>query len=130
MAVRTITCIAGVTGDWRHAGGGAAYDTRGFFTGNWPALLGDDLRAKKARGLAMTRLGEGLLEVTDPPVKALFVYGSNPAASVPHQNKIRRGLEREDLFTVVVEHFPNDTTAYADIVLPSTMQMKSVMAGL
>lgn len=124
MAVRTITCIPGVTGDWRHAGGGASYDTRGFFTGNWPALWGDDLRARENRGLAMTRLGEGLLEVGDPPVKALFVYGANPAASVPDQNKIRRGLEREDLFTVVAEHFPTDTTAYADIVLPSTMQVE------
>lgn len=124
MAVRTISCIAGVTGDWRHVGGGAAYDTRGFFAGNWSALWGDDLRTREPRGLAMTRLGAGLLEATDPPVKALFVYGSNPMASVPHQNKIRQGLERQDLFTVVAEHFPTDTTAYADIVLPSTMQME------
>ena len=53
----------------------------------------------------MTRLGEGLLEVDDPPVKALFVYASNPAASIPHQTKVLRGLARDDLFTVVVEHF-------------------------
>ena len=72
----------------------------------------------------MTRLGEGLLEVTDPPVKALFVYASNPAASVPHQTKIRRGLARPDLFTVVVEHFRTDTVDYADIVLPATMQLE------
>ena len=72
----------------------------------------------------MTRLGEGLLEVTDPPVKALFVYASNPAASVPHQTKIRRGLARPDLFTVVAEHFRTDTVDYADIVLPATMQLE------
>ena len=72
----------------------------------------------------MTRLGEGLLELDDPPVKALFVYASNPAASVPHQTKVRRGLARDDLFTVVVEHFLTDTARYADIVLPATMQIE------
>ncbi len=70
----------------------------------------------------MTRLGEALLELDDPPVDALFVYGSNPVVSAPHQGKIRRGLEREDLFTVVVEQFPTDTVDYADVVLPATMQ--------
>jgi anaerobic selenocysteine-containing dehydrogenase len=72
----------------------------------------------------MTRLGEGLLEVDYPPVKALFVYASNPAASVPHQTKVLRGLARDDLFTVVVEHFLTDTTRYADIVLPATMAIE------
>ena len=72
----------------------------------------------------MTRLGEGLLELDDPPVKALFVYASNPAASVPHQTKVLRGLARDDLFTVVVEHFLTDTARYADIVLPATMQIE------
>ena len=124
MAVRTITCIPGVTGDWRHPGGGAGYDTRGFFGVNWPALYRDDLRPAVTRALSMTRLGEGLLEVNDPPVKALFVYASNPLASVPHQTKIRRGLERPDLFTVVVEHFRTDTVEYADLVLPATMQIE------
>ena len=124
MAVRTITCIPGVTGDWRYPGGGAGYDTRGFFGLNWPALYRDDLRRPGTRTLTMTRLGEGLLELGDPPVKALFVYGSNPLASVPHQSKIRRGLERPDLFTVVSEHFRTDTVEYADIVLPATMQLE------
>jgi anaerobic selenocysteine-containing dehydrogenase len=70
----------------------------------------------------MSRLGEGLLETDNPPVKALFVYASNPAASIPHQTKVLRGLARDDLFTVVVEDFMTDTTRYADIVLPATMQ--------
>jgi anaerobic selenocysteine-containing dehydrogenase len=122
MAVRTITCIPGVTGDWRHAGGGVSYDTRGFYGLNWPALWRDDLRPGPARELHMTRLGEGLLEVDQPPVKALFVYASNPAASVPHQTRVLRGLARADLFTVVVDHFLTDTARYADIVLPATMQ--------
>ena len=124
MAVRTITCIPGVTGDWRYAGGGACYDTRGFYGVNWPALWRDDLRPRETRALHMTRLGEGLLDIENPPVKALFVYGSNPAASVPHQNKVLRGIAREDLFTVVADHFMTDTARYADIVLPATMAIE------
>jgi anaerobic selenocysteine-containing dehydrogenase len=124
MAVRTITCIPGVTGDWRYPGGGVCYDTRGFFGVNWAALWRDDLRPRQTRALSMTRLGEGLLEIDEPPVKALFVYASNPVASVPHQTKVRRGLARDDLFTVVVEHFMTDTARYADIVLPATMQIE------
>jgi len=122
MAVRTITCIPGVTGDWRHPGGGVAYDTRSCFKGNWAALWRDDLRPPGTRVLAMTRLGEALLELRDPPVRALLVYGSNPAASVPDQNKARRALAREDLFTVVIDHFQTDTADFADILLPATMQ--------
>jgi anaerobic selenocysteine-containing dehydrogenase len=124
MAVRTITCIPGVTGDWRHPGGGVCYDTRGFFGGDWAALYRDDLRPRETRALSATRLGEGLLELDTPPIKALFVYGSNPAVSIPDQTRVLRGLARDDLFTVVIEHFLTDTTRYADIVLPATMQIE------
>src|SRR5581483_4357620 len=124
MAVRTISCIPGVTGDWRYPGGGAGYDTRDFFRGNWAALWRDDLRQGPTRALSMTRLGEGLLEVEDPPVQALFVVASNPVASVPHQTKLRQGLAREDLFTVVVEHVRTDTVEYADLVLPATLAVE------
>ena len=124
MAVRTLSCIPGVTGDWRYPGGGVFYDTRGFFGMNWNALWRDDLRTRPARVLSMSRLGEGLLEIANPPVKMLFVYASNPVASIPHQTKVVRGLARDDLFTVVVEHFLTDTTRYADIVLPATMQIE------
>jgi anaerobic selenocysteine-containing dehydrogenase len=72
----------------------------------------------------MTRLGEGLLEVNDPPVRALVVYGSNPAASIPHQAKVLRGLARDDLFTVVIEHVLTDTARYADVILPATMPIE------
>ena len=124
MAVRTITCIPGVTGDWGYPGGGVFYDTRGFFGLNWPALGRDDLRPRETRALDMKRLGEGLLDIDNPPVKALFVYASNPAASVPDQAKVLLGLARIDLFTVVVEHFLTDTARYADIVLPATMALE------
>jgi anaerobic selenocysteine-containing dehydrogenase len=122
MAVRAITCIPGVTGDWRYPGGGAVYDTRGFFRGNWPALWRDDLRPVGTRRLSMTRLGEALLEVDNPPIASLLIYASNPVASVPDQGKVRRGLAREDLFTVVIDNFQTDTADYADLLLPSTMQ--------
>jgi len=124
MAVRTISCIPGVTGDWRYRGGGVLYDTRGFFGLNWAALWRDDLCSGQTRTLDMKRLGHALLETSNPPVQALLVYGSNPAASVPSQNKVFQGLARKDLFTVVVEHFLTDTTRYADIVLPCTMQIE------
>jgi anaerobic selenocysteine-containing dehydrogenase len=122
MAVRAVTCIPGVTGDWRHAGGGAVYDTRGFFKGNWARLWRDDLRPPGTRVIPMTRLGEALLERSDPPVRSLLVYDANPAASVPDQNKVRRALAREDLFTVVIDHFQTDTADFADLLLPATMQ--------
>jgi anaerobic selenocysteine-containing dehydrogenase len=122
MAVRTISCVPGVTGDWRYPGGGVFYDTRGFFGLNWNALWRDDLRPRQTRALDMKRLGEILLETDKPRVSTLFVYASNPAASVPNQNKVLRALARNDLFNVVIEHFLTDTARFADIVLPATMQ--------
>jgi anaerobic selenocysteine-containing dehydrogenase len=122
MALRTLACLPGVTGDWALRGGGLCYSTSGHFKLNLPGLVRIDLLPHPVRTLSMTRLGEGLLDVDDPPVKALFVIGANPVGSNPHQRKVRRGLAREDLFTVVLEHFLTDTTDYADIVLPATMQ--------
>ncbi|GAB2843603.1 molybdopterin oxidoreductase family protein [Actinoallomurus bryophytorum] len=122
MALRTLACLPGVTGDWALRGGGLCYSTSGHFKLNLPKLVRIDLLPHPVRTLSMTRLGEGLLDVGDPPVKALFVIGANPVGSNPHQRKVVRGLAREDLFTVVLEHFLTDTTDYADIVLPATMQ--------
>ena len=72
------------------------------------------------RVVNMNRLGRALLEYDDPPVQALFVYNSNPAATVPDQRRILRGLERDDLFTVVFEQVVTDTARYADVLLPAT----------
>ncbi|XVQ15160.1 molybdopterin-containing oxidoreductase family protein [Spirillospora sp. CA-255316] len=124
-ALRTLACLPGVTGDWARLGGGLVFSTSGHIRLNRGALYRDDLRPGGPgfrRVLSMSRLGEGLLEVDDPPVKALFVIAANPAGSTPHQNRVREGLSREDLFTVVLEQFPTDTADYADIVLPATMQ--------
>ncbi|NDU71354.1 molybdopterin-dependent oxidoreductase [Actinomadura sp. DSM 109109] len=121
-ALRTIAAIPAVTGDWARRGGGVAFSTSGQVKLDKAALWRDDLRPRPVRTLSMSRLGEGLLDVQDPPVKALFVIAANPAGSTPHQNRVRRGLAREDLFTVVLEQFPTDTVDYADVVLPATAQ--------
>jgi len=71
----------------------------------------------------MSQLGQALTEV-DPPVRALIVYNSNPGAIAPNQHRVVSGLKREDLFTVVLEHFQTDTADYADILLPATTQLE------
>ena len=119
MALRVLYAMPGVTGDWQYPGGGACYSTSGWYRGNMRALKRDDLLAQPVRTLSMTRMGEAL---ESGGVHALIVYGANPMASNPDQRRVRRGLEREDLFTVVMEQFPTDTVDYADIVLPATMQ--------
>ncbi|MCG5217817.1 molybdopterin-dependent oxidoreductase [Streptosporangium sp. KLBMP 9127] len=120
-ALRTIACIPGVTGDWRHPGGGVSYDTSPYAPLNVQPRY--DLLDQPVRKLTMTRLAEGL-EDTGNPVKCLWVYAANPLTSTPDQNRIRRALAREDLFTVVMEQFPTDTVDYADLVLPATMQIE------
>uniref|UniRef100_UPI0024571F40 molybdopterin-containing oxidoreductase family protein n=1 Tax=Nocardia wallacei TaxID=480035 RepID=UPI0024571F40 len=122
MALRTLACLPGVTGDWAIPGGGLHYSTTGHFKLNLPELVRFDLLPHPVRTLSQTRIGDGLLSVDDPPVKALFVIAANPVGSNPDQGRVRPGLSREDLFTVVLEHFPTDTVDYADIVLPATMQ--------
>jgi anaerobic selenocysteine-containing dehydrogenase len=127
MAVRTIACLPAVTGHWRRAGGGVQLSTSANFKFNTAALERPDL-SPPVRTINMIRLGEALTRpnagVGGPPVRAMVVYNSNPAAVAPDRNEVRRGMMREDLFTVVLEHFQTDTADYADIVLPATTQLE------
>ncbi|MBO0911484.1 MAG: molybdopterin-dependent oxidoreductase [Acidobacteria bacterium] len=122
MASRTISMLPLVTGSWKEIGGGFELSTSGAFqlAGLKRADLMQKSLGRPARILNMVELGKVLNEVDDPPVKALFVYGANPAAVCPNRNEVVRGLLRPDLFTVVHEQFLTDTTDYADVVLPAT----------
>jgi anaerobic selenocysteine-containing dehydrogenase len=123
-AVRAICAIPAVTGDWRHPGGGVLSLTWGHSP--VAAAYPPELPRPATRDVNMSRLAEALGEATDPPVKALVVMNANPAAATPAQLRVRDGLLREDLFTVVLEHWMTDTADYADIVLPATMQPEHV----
>jgi anaerobic selenocysteine-containing dehydrogenase len=125
MAVRTVMCLPAVTGAWRDAAGGALLSTSGAFPLNHDALERPDLiPSPRPRTLNMSSLGDVLTKTDDPPVRALYVYNSNPAAVAPDQRKVLEGFRREDLFTVVHEQFLTDTCDYADIVLPATTQLE------
>ena len=125
MSVRAVCMLPCLTGSWKDIGGGLQLSLSGAFQLNKDALQRPDLMYKSSLGRAartvnMVELGRALTQLTEPPVKALFVYNSNPAAVAPNHNLVVRGLLRPDLFTVVHEQFFTDTTDYADIVLPAT----------
>jgi anaerobic selenocysteine-containing dehydrogenase len=123
MATRAIAMLPCIIGSLKEVGGGIHLSTSGAFDLNKDALRRPDLRPqglKPSRIVNMVELGKALNTLSDPPLKALFVYSSNPAAVCPNHNEVVRGLKRPDLFTVVHEQFFTDTTDYADIVLPAT----------
>jgi molybdopterin guanine dinucleotide-containing S/N-oxide reductase-like protein len=125
MAMRAVTMLPCITGAWKHLGGGIQLSTSGAPKINEDALTRPDLMkkspaARATRVVNMSSLATALTKLDDPPVKAVFVYNSNPAAVAPNHNEVIRGFKREDLFTVVHEQFLTDTTDYADIVLPAT----------
>jgi anaerobic selenocysteine-containing dehydrogenase len=124
MATRAIAMLPCVIGSWKEVGGGLQLSTSGAYGLNNASLELPDLMEKSlgrdARTINMVELGKALNDLNDPPVKALFVYNSNPAAVCPNHNDVIRGLIRADLFTAVHEQFFTDTTDYADIVLPAT----------
>jgi len=125
LAVQAISLLPALTGSWKEVGGGFQLSTSHAYRLNREALERADLQqlsplGRPARLVNMSQLGSALQQVSDPPVKALVVYNSNPAAVAPDQNSVLRGLRREDLFTVVLEQTQTDTADYADILLPAT----------
>jgi anaerobic selenocysteine-containing dehydrogenase len=126
IAYRTIACIPALAGSWRHRGGGLAYIPTGMFgVLDEQRLQRPHLRTTPARSLNMSRLGEALTDpATDPPVAALIVWNSNPAAIAPDQERVLEGLRRDDLFTIVCEQFMTDTAAHADVIFPATTQLE------
>ena len=128
-AARAVCMLPLLTGAWKYKGGGLQLSTSGSFPFNDKALQMPELMqasplGRAARVVNMSLLGQALTTLGSkaedgPPVKALFVYNSNPAAIAPNQNDVLRGMLREDLFTVVHEQFFTDTADYADVLLPA-----------
>ena len=124
-AVRAISLLPAVTGAWDDVGGGCLLSTSGTFsTLDFAAVQRPDLSPAGTRTINMSSLGLALTQVDDPPVKAMVVYNSNPGAIAPDRENVLTGLRREDLFTVVLEHFQTDTADYADVLLPATTQLE------
>jgi anaerobic selenocysteine-containing dehydrogenase len=126
MTCRTLACLPALTGAYAHEHGGALLSSGGAFGFDFAAAERPDLMpAPTPRVINMIQLGRTLTDPhMAPPVKALYVYSSNPAAVCPDQSRVVQGLVREDLFTVVHEQVLTDTAHYADIVLPATTSME------
>ncbi len=124
-ATRAVAALPALVGSWREVGGGLQLSTSQAFQVNRASLEMPELQrrsplGREARIVNMSELGKALTQLNDPPVKAMVVYNSNPASIAPNQNLVVAGMRREDLFTVVLEQFQNDTADHADILLPST----------
>lgn len=135
MAVRNITCLPALVGAWRLPAGGIQLSTSASFPTNRPALQRPDLLGGRTpRTINMTTIGDDLLREASPEfgpkIEAVIVYNANPLAIAPDSRKVQQGFEREDLFTVVLEHFHTDSADYADILLPATTQLEHVDAHL
>jgi anaerobic selenocysteine-containing dehydrogenase len=126
MAMRTAACLPALVGAWRDPAGGALLSSSGTYPVNGTALERPDLIWNAPRTINMSSIGDALLDADDPPIRALFVYNSNPVAVAPESAKVVAGFGREDLFCVVHDVFLTDTADYADIVLPATTQLEHV----
>jgi anaerobic selenocysteine-containing dehydrogenase len=128
-AVRAVACLPALVGAWRHRAGGLLLSSSGHFPVQRAALHRPDLLAGRTpRLLNMITVGNDLQRESStefgPKVEALIVYNSNPVAVAPDSSQVVKGFAREDLFTVVLEHFQTDTADYADIILPATTQLE------
>lgn len=128
-AVRAIACLPALIGAWRHAAGGLLMSSSNHFKVDTTALERPDLLAGRTpRTINMVTIGDDLLRTSSsdfgPKIEAVIVYNSNPLAVAPEGDKVRRGFARDDLFTVVLDHFQTDTADYADILLPATTQLE------
>ncbi|MGE5088444.1 MAG: molybdopterin-containing oxidoreductase family protein [Candidatus Levyibacteriota bacterium] len=123
-AVRAIACLPALVGAWRHPAGGALLSSSGTYPVDTAALERPDLIRGTPRTVNMSTIGDALTRLDDPPVRAIYVYNSNPVAVAPESSRVVAGFSREDLFCVVHEIFRTDTADYADILLPATTQLE------
>ena len=127
MQFRTLGCLPVLTGAWKHRGGGLARSTHAlqFAALDMDRVKMPEVHVAGVRVLNMRDLGKDLCDRDlQPPIRSLMVYGANPMVSMPNQNRIRQGLMRDDLFTVVHDLFVTETARYADYVLPATSQIE------
>lgn len=128
-AVRAVACLPALVGAWRQPAGGMLLSSSAQFPVNRAALHKPELLdGRTPRTINMSTIGNDLLNpgsaAFGPKIEALIVYNSNPVAVAPESGKVVQGFLREDLFTVVLEHFQTDTADHADIILPATTQLE------